>query len=247
MSRAVETNRHHYLRLKPNSAPRFIIHVIHGKCKEHFTHPILPDALIYFTMLLLFPLHRSLWIFSFRLCYDFFLPFCHVMNQILIHVLFALFIPDCVEYIGVDLIVYIWCTVFFCFFCDWRRQQKANMSQSHSTSETNVGDSAVAGDRRAAECCQIDKTTAWFIRRRVNELNRTVVFKLIIFQRGAEASPADVNVSNSHFVQVTSVFFVMCEFGTCLLRCFFLFFFCRTHSGYSCLSIDSDWPLYFRH
>lgn len=138
---------------------------------------------------------------------------------------FALFIPDCVEYIGVDLIVYIWCTVFFCFFCDWRRQQKADMSQSHSTSETNVGDSAVAGDRRAAECCQIDKTTAWFIRRHVDELNWTVVFKLIIFQRGAEASPADVNVSNSHFVQVTSVFFVMCEFGTCLLRCFFLFFF----------------------
>lgn len=64
------------------------------------------------------------------------ISFCHVMNQILIHVLFALFIPDCVEYIGVDLIVYIWCTVFFCFFCDWRRQQKADMSQSHSTSET---------------------------------------------------------------------------------------------------------------
>lgn len=103
MSRAVETNRHHYLRLKPNSAPRFIIHVIHGKCKEHFTHPILPDALIYFTMLLLFPLHRSLWIFSFRLCYDFFLPFCHVMNQILIHVLFCPF--------------YTWlCRVHWCWF-----------------------------------------------------------------------------------------------------------------------------------
>lgn len=29
---------------------------------------------------------------------------------------FALFIPDCVEYIGVDLIVYICCTVFFVFF-----------------------------------------------------------------------------------------------------------------------------------
>lgn len=115
---------------------------------------------------------------------------------------------------------------FFCFFFVIDVDNKRPICHSHTVlQKPNVGDSAVAGDRRAAECCQIDKTTAWFIRRRVNELNRTVVFKLIIFQRGAEASPADVNVSNSHFVQVTSVFFVMCEFGTCLLRCFFLVFF----------------------
>lgn len=138
---------------------------------------------------------------------------------------FALFIPDCVEYIGVDLIVYICCTVFFVFFVI-DVDNKRPICHSHTVlQKPNVGDSAVAGDRRAAECCQIDKTTAWFIRRHVDELNWTVVFKLIIFQRGAEASPADVNVSNSHFVQVTSVFFVMCEFGTCLLRCFFGGFF----------------------
>lgn len=116
--------------------------------------------------------------------------------------------------------------LFFFVFFVIDVDNKRPICHSHTVlQKPNVGDSAVAGDRRAAECCQIDKTTAWFIRRHVNELNRTVVFKLIIFQRGAEASPADVNVSNSHFVQVTSVFFVMCEFGTCLLRCFFLFFF----------------------
>lgn len=141
MSRAVETNRHHYLRLKPNSAPRFIIHVIHGKCKEHFTHPILPDALIYFTMLLLFPLHRSLWIFFFRLCYDFFLPFCHVMNQILIHVLFCPFYTWLcrVHWCWFDCLHMLYC--FFCFFFVIDVDNKRPICHSHTvlqkqTSET---------------------------------------------------------------------------------------------------------------
>lgn len=77
----------------------------------------------------------------FLLRYDYFLPFCHVMNQILIHVLFFPFIPDCVQYIGVDLIVYICCTVFFVVFFVIDVDDKRPICHSHTvlqkqTSET---------------------------------------------------------------------------------------------------------------
>lgn len=45
-----------------------LLFIYHGKCKEHFTHPILPDVLIYLTVFLLFPLHRSLSIYIFFFC-----------------------------------------------------------------------------------------------------------------------------------------------------------------------------------
>lgn len=248
MSRAVETNRHHYLRLKPNSAPRFIIHVIHGKCKEHFTHPILPDALIYFTMLLLFPLHRSLWIFFFRLCYDFFLPFCHVMNQILIHVLFCPFYTWLcrVHWCWFDCLHMLYC--FFCFFFVIDVDNKRPICHSHTvlqkqTSETLPSLETVAPQNAAKSI------------RRLPDLSDDTLMNWteLLCSNWSSFNEVQKRLQPTWTSPTLTLFKWHLYFLLCvnLVRVysdvFFWFFFCRTHSGYSCLSIDSDWPLYFRH
>lgn len=248
MSRAVETNRHHYLRLKPNSAPRFIIHVIHGKCKEHFTHPILPDALIYFTMLLLFPLHRSLWIFFFRLCYDFFLPFCHVMNQILIHVLFCPFYTWLcrVHWCWFDCLHMLYC--FFCFFFVIDVDNKRPICHSHTvlqkqTSETLPSLETVAPQNAAKSI------------RRLPDLSDDTLMNWteLLCSNWSSFNEVQKRLQPTWTSPTLTLFKWHLYFLLCvnLVRVysdvFFCFFFCRTHSGYSCLSIDSDWPLYFRH
>lgn len=248
MSRAVETNRHHYLRLKPNSAPRFIIHVIHGKCKEHFTHPILPDALIYFTMLLLFPLHRSLWIFSFRLCYDFFLPFCHVMNQILIHVLFCPFYTWLcrVHWCWFDCLHMLYC--FFCFFFVIDVDNKRPICHSHTvlqkqTSETLPSLETVAPQNAAKSI------------RRLPDLSDDTLMNWteLLCSNWSSFNEVQKRLQPTWTSPTLTLFKWHLYFLLCvnLVRVysdvFFWFFFCRTHSGYSCLSIDSDWLLYFRH
>lgn len=248
MSRAVETNRHHYLRLKPNSAPRFIIHVIHGKCKEHFTHPILPDALIYFTMLLLFPLHRSLWIFFFRLCYDFFLPFCHVMNQILIHVLFCPFYTWLcrVHWCWFDCLHMLYC--FFCFFFVIDVDNKRPICHSHTvlqkqTSETLPSLETVAPQNAAKSI------------RRLPDLSDDTLMNWTELLCSNWSSFNEVQkrlqptwTSPTLILFKWHLYFLLCvNLVRVYSDVFFWFFFCRTHSGYSCLSIDSDWPLYFRH
>lgn len=248
MSRAVETNRHHYLRLKPNSAPRFIIHVIHGKCKEHFTHPILPDALIYFTMLLLFPLHRSLWIFFFRLCYDFFLPFCHVMNQILIHVLFCPFYTWLcrVHWCWFDCLHMLYC--FFCFFFVIDVDNKRPICHSHTvlqkqTSETLPSLETVAPQNAAKSI------------RRLPDLSDDTLMNWTELLCSNWSSFNEVQkrlqptwTSPTLILFKWHLYFLLCvNLVRVYSDVFFCFFFCRTHSGYSCLSIDSDWPLYFRH
>lgn len=248
MSRAVETNRHHYLRLKPNSAPRFIIHVIHGKCKEHFTHPILPDALIYFTMLLLFPLHRSLWIFFFRLCYDFFLPFCHVMNQILIHVLFCPFYTWLcrVHWCWFDCLHMLYC--FFCFFFVIDVDNKRPICHSHTvlqkqTSETLPSLETVAPQNAAKSI------------RRLPDLSDDTLMNWTELLCSNWSSFNEVQkrlqptwTSPTLILFKWHLYFLLCvNLVRVYSDVFFWVFFCRTHSGYSCLSIDSDWPLYFRH
>lgn len=248
MSRAVETNRHHYLRLKPDSAPRFIIHIIHGKCKEHFTHPILPDALIYFTMLLLFPLHRSLWIFFFRLCYDFFLPFCHVMNQILIHVLFCPFYTWLcrVHWCWFDCLHMLYC--FFCFFFVIDVDNKRPICHSHTvlqkqTSETLPSLETVAPQNAAKSI------------RRLPDLSDDTLMNWTELLCSNWSSFNEVQkrlqptwTSPTLILFKWHLYFLLCvNLVRVYSDVFFCFFFCRTHSGYSCLSIDSDWPLYFRH
>lgn len=248
MSRAVETNRHHYLRLKPDSAPRFIIHIIHGKCKEHFTHPILPDALIYFTMLLLFPLHRSLWIFFFRLCYDFFLPFCHVMNQILIHVLFCPFYTWLcrVHWCWFDCLHMLYC--FFCFFFVIDVDNKRPICHSHTvlqkqTSETLPSLETVAPQNAAKSI------------RRLPDLSDDTLMNWteLLCSNWSSFNEVQKRLQPTWTSPTLTLFKWHLYFLLCvnLVRVysdvFFCFFFCRTHSGYSCLSIDSDWPLYFRH
>lgn len=248
MSRAVETNRHHYLRLKPHSAPRFIIHIIHGKCKEHFTHPILPDALIYFTMLLLFPLHRSLWIFFFRLCYDFFLPFCHVMNQILIHVLFCPFYTWLcrVHWCWFDCLHMLYC--FFCFFFVIDVDNKRPICHSHTvlqkqTSETLPSLETVAPQNAAKSI------------RRLPDLSDDTLMNWteLLCSNWSSFNEVQKRLQPTWTSPTLTLFKWHLYFLLCvnLVRVysdvFFCFFFCRTHSGYSCLSIDSDWPLYFRH
>lgn len=248
MSRAVETNRHHYLRLKPDSAPRFIIHIIHGKCKEHFTHPILPDALIYFTMLLLFPLHRSLWIFFFRLCYDFFLPFCHVMNQILIHVLFCPFYTWLcrVHWCWFDCLHMLYC--FFCFFFVIDVDNKRPICHSHTvlqkqTSETLPSLETVAPQNAAKSI------------RRLPDLSDDTLMNWTELLCSNWSSFNEVQkrlqptwTSPTLILFKWHLYFLLCvNLVRVYSDVFFWVFFCRTHSGYSCLSIDSDWPLYFRH
>lgn len=245
MSRAVETNRHHYLRLKPNSAPRFIIHVIHGKCKEHFTHPILPDALIYFTMLLLFPLHRSLWIFSFRLCYDFFLPrhepdidscaFCPFYTWL------------CrVHWCWFDCLHMLYC--FFCFFFVIDVDNKRPICHSHTvlqkqTSETLPSLETVAPQNAAKSI------------RRLPDLSDDTLMNWTELLCSNWSSFNEVQkrlqptwTSPTLILFKWHLYFLLCvNLVRVYSDVFFWVFFCRTHSGYSCLSIDSDWPLYFRH
>lgn len=248
MSRAVETNRHHYLRLKPNSAPRFIIHVIHGKCKEHFTHPILPDALIYFTMLLLFPLHRSLWIFFFRLCYDFFLPFCHVMNQILIHVLFCPFYTWLcrVHWCWFDCLHMLYC--FFCFFFVIDVDNKRPICHSHTVLQKQTSETLPSLETVAPQ------NAAKSIRRPPDLSDDTLMnWTELLCSNWSSFNEVQKRLQPTW----TSPTLILFKWHLYFLLCvnlvrvysdvFFWFFFCRTHSGYSCLSIDSDWPLYFRH
>lgn len=248
MSRAVETNRHHYLRLKPNSAPRFIIHVIHGKCKEHFTHPILPDALIYFTMLLLFPLHRSLWIFFFRLCYDFFLPFCHVMNQILIHVLFCPFYTWLcrVHWCWFDCLHMLYC--FFCFFFVIDVDNKRPICHSHTVLQKQTSETLPSLETVAPQ------NAAKSIRRPPDLSDDTLMnWTELLCSNWSSFNEVQKRLQPTW----TSPTLILFKWHLYFLLCvnlvrvysdvFFCFFFCRTHSGYSCLSIDSDWPLYFRH
>lgn len=248
MSRAVETNRHHYLRLKPNSAPRFIIHVIHGKCKEHFTHPILPDALIYFTMLLLFPLHRSLWIFSFRLCYDFFLPFCHVMNQILIHVLFCPFYTWLcrVHWCWFDCLHMLYC--FFCFFFVIDVDNKRPICHSHTVLQKQTSETLPSLETVAPQ------NAAKSIRRPPDLSDDTLMnWTELLCSNWSSFNEVQKRLQPTWTSPTLTLFKWHLYFLLCvnLVRVysdvFFCFFFCRTHSGYSCLSIDSDWPLYFRH
>lgn len=248
MSRAVETNRHHYLRLKPDSAPRFIIHIIHGKCKEHFTHPILPDALIYFTMLLLFPLHRSLWIFFFRLCYDFFLPFCHVMNQILIHVLFCPFYTWLcrVHWCWFDCLHMLYC--FFCFFFVIDVDNKRPICHSHTVLQKQTSETLPSLETVAPQ------NAAKSIRRPPDLSDDTLMnWTELLCSNWSSFNEVQKRLQPTW----TSPTLILFKWHLYFLLCvnlvrvysdvFFCFFFCRTHSGYSCLSIDSDWPLYFRH
>lgn len=248
MSRAVETNRHHYLRLKPDSAPRFIIHIIHGKCKEHFTHPILPDALIYFTMLLLFPLHRSLWIFFFRLCYDFFLPFCHVMNQILIHVLFCPFYTWLcrVHWCWFDCLHMLYC--FFCFFFVIDVDNKRPICHSHTVLQKQTSETLPSLETVAPQ------NAAKSIRRPPDLSDDTLMnWTELLCSNWSSFNEVQKRLQPTW----TSPTLILFKWHLYFLLCvnlvrvysdvFFWVFFCRTHSGYSCLSIDSDWPLYFRH
>ena len=174
--------------------------------------------------------HRRYFIFWLR--YDFFLHFCHIMNQILIHVLFALFIPDCVQYIGVDLIRLHMLYCFFFFFLIDVDKTRPTFQQSYSTSETNVGDTVVTGERHTAECCQINKSTAWFIQQHVNELNWTVVDQTDHLSTRCRIVSSWREGLQLSFCWSDICIFVMCEFDTWLYRCFFGFFWFFLHSGY---------------
>lgn len=106
-----------------------LLFIYREKCKEHFTHPILPDALIYFIILLLFPFASvTVDILFFG---SVMISFC-ISATSWTRYWFMYFLPFLYQIVYSTLVliwfVYICCTGFFCFFCDWRRQDKANMS-----------------------------------------------------------------------------------------------------------------------
>lgn len=160
---------------------------------------------------------------------------------------FALFIPDCVEYIGVDLIVYICCTVFFVFFvidvdnkrpiCHSHTVLQKQTSETLPSLETVAPQNAAKSIRRPPDLSD-DTLMNWTELLCSNWSSFNEVQKRL---QPTWTSPT-LTLFKWH------LYFLLCVNLVRVYSDVFLGgFFCRTHSGYSCLSIDSDWPLYFRH
>lgn len=186
--------------------------------------------------------------FFFRLCYDFFLPFCHVMNQILIHALFCPFYTWLcrVHWCWFDCLHMLYC--FFCFFFVIDVDNKRPICHSHTvlqkqTSETLPSLETVAPQNAAKSI------------RRLPDLSDDALMNWTELLCSNWSSFNEVQkrlqptwTSPTLILFKWHLYFLLCvNLVRVYSDVFFWFFFCRTHSGYSCLSIDSDWPLYFRH
>ena len=210
-----------------------LLFIYREKCKEHFTHPILPDALIYFIILLLFPFASvTVDILFFG---SVMISFC-ISATSWTRYWFMYFLPFLYQIVYSTLVliwfVYICCTVFLFFFVIDVDKTRPTCQQSYSTSETNVGDTVVTGERHTAECCQINKSTAWFIQQHVNELNWTVVDQTDHLSTRCRIVSSWREGLQLSFCWSDICIFVMCESDTWLYRCFFGFFCFFLHSGY---------------
>lgn len=161
---------------------------------------------------------------------------------------FALFIPDCVEYIGVDLIVYICCTVFFCFFFVIDVDNKRPICHSHTVLQKQTSETLPSLETVAPQ------NAAKSIRRPPDLSDDTLMnWTELLCSNWSSFNEVQKRLQPTWTSPTLTLFKWHLYFLLCvnLVRVysdvFFCFFFCRTHSGYSCLSIDSDWPLYFRH
>lgn len=176
------------------------------------------------------------------------ISFCHVMNQILIHVLFCPFYTWLcrVHWCWFDCLHMLYC--FFCFFFVIDVDNKRPICHSHTvlqkqTSETLPSLETVAPQNAAKSI------------RRLPDLSDDALMNWteLLCSNWSSFNEVQKRLQPTWTSPTLTLFKWHLYFLLCvnLVRVysdvFFWFFFCRTHSGYSCLSIDSDWPLYFRH
>lgn len=176
------------------------------------------------------------------------ISFCHVMNQILIHVLFCPFYTWLcrVHWCWFDCLHMLYC--FFCFFFVIDVDNKRPICHSHTvlqkqTSETLPSLETVAPQNAAKSI------------RRLPDLSDDTLMNWteLLCSNWSSFNEVQKRLQPTWTSPTLTLFKWHLYFLLCvnLVRVysdvFFWLFFCRTHSGYSCLSIDSDWPLYFRH
>lgn len=176
------------------------------------------------------------------------IAFCHVMNQILIHVLFCPFYTWLcrVHWCWFDCLHMLYC--FFCFFFVIDVDNKRPICHSHTVLQKQTSETLPSLETVAPQ------NAAKSIRRPPDLSDDTLMnWTELLCSNWSSFNEVQKRLQPTW----TSPTLILFKWHLYFLLCvnlvrvysdvFFCFFFCRTHSGYSCLSIDSDWPLYFRH